>query len=317
MSWITLAILATLGAASVSSAAADVQLNMGGSTTSSGYFPYFNAVANAISRAHPDVNVTVLSTGGSAKNQQLMLQGQLKFGVTSPNLIQEAIDQGRDEIRVLWWIAPAIQNIMALKSAGIDSVSDFDGKCFHPGSTGTVGQQVMMQVLDAIDVHPDLYLSDSSSALDALRRGSCLGQMKAIGKSLDGASQELNVTQPLWPVTYTEEEQAKVKAAIPWIGFVQVPEGIVHGAPSYYAHAIWLGAVATADLDETTVYKIMDGMMAGLEEQRAVLDYLEDVDPLQQTLDSSDMKLHRGAVQFYRDRGYQVPDRLLPPEMGL
>lgn len=293
----------------------ETQLNMGGSTTSSGYFPYFNAVARSISKAHPELNITVLSTGGSAKNQQLMLQGQLQFGVTSPNLIQEAKDKGQDKIRVLWWIAPAIQNIMALKSTEISSVSGFDGKCFHPGSTGTVGQQVMLQVLKALEISPKLYLSDSNSALDALRGGSCVGQMKAIDKNLDAASQEVNITQPLWPVTYTDEERAKIKTKIPWLSFLNVPEGIVDGAPSYFAHAIWLGYVATTDLDDETVYKILDGMVSGLEEQRSVLPFLADVDPIQQTLDNSEMPLHSGAVKFFKEKGYAVPDRLLPPEL--
>lgn len=292
------------------------QLNMGGSTTTSAYYPYYTAVANAISSADNGLNVTVVSPGGFAKNMQLMQSGQLDFAGVGPDLIQEQIDKGNDNIRVLWWANPAIQNIMVKKELDIESVSDLGEICFHPGMTGSASQKAMVEILQVLDVQPEFHLSDSADAINAIKDGRCEGQVKSMsGNTLDAATAELNLTTPMWPVGYTEEEQQSVKKAIPWMSFVDVPAGIVEGAPPYTTHALWVGFGAPKDMDEETAYNVVKGMWSGIEEQRTALKALEGVDVMQQTLDVSQYPLHAGAVRYYRERGLEVPERLVPPEM--
>lgn len=304
------------GLAAAPALAQGKQINMGGSTTTSGYYPYYTAVANAISALDNGLNVTIVSPGGFAKNVQLMTSGQLDFGGVSPDLIQDQIDKGNDVLRVLWWVNPAIQNAMARKDAGIKSFSDLGKFCFHPGMAGSSTQKAMGLILRALDVTPKLHLSDSADAINALKDGRCDGQVKSItGNTLDAATAELNLTTPMWPISYTPEEKAKVKKALPWISFVDVKPGIVEGAPGYTTHALWVGFAATKDMDDETAYNVVKGMWAGIADQQLALKAIADIDVMQQTLDVSDYPLHAGAVRFYRERGLSVPDKLLPPEM--
>ena len=293
------------------------QLNMGGSTTSSGYYPYYTSVANSISGADNDLNVTVVSTGGFSKNAQLLQSGQLDFGGISPDLIQEQIDKGNDNLRVLWWTNPAIQTIVVRKDKKIDNVEQLAALCFHPGMTGSSSQKTMVQIMQAIDLNPKkLHLSDSADAINAIKNGRCDAQVKSMsGSRLDAATAELNLTTPVWPVSYTSEQQQKIKAKLPWMSFVTVPAGLVEGAPEYTTHALWVGFAARKDMDAQTAYDIVKGMWAGIENQQAALKGLEGIDVMQQTLAVSDYPLHPGAVRFYRERGLTVPDRLLPAEM--
>ena len=302
---------------SPTTAGAETQLNMGGSTTTSGFYPYYTAIANSISNASEDLNVTVVSSGGFAKNQALMMQGQLDFGGISPDLIADAQASGFDGFRVLWWTLPAIQNITATKDSGIDNIAGFAGKCFHPGMNGSSGQKNMMKILRALDVAPDLYMSDPKDAANAIKNGRCLGQMKATtGPRLDSATAELNLTTPLWPVGYTDKQITAIKAALPWMGFYTMPAGVIDGAPEYTVHAIWIGFAATAEMDEATAYEITKGMYEGLDQQRAALKAIAEVDLARQTLEVSEYPLHAGAVRFYREIGLEVPERLIPPEMN-
>lgn len=295
---------------------AETQLNMGGSTTSSGFFPYYSAIANSISESDAALNVTVVSPGGFAANTTLIQEGELDFGGISPDLIADAEDAGFDGFRILWWSLPAIQNIMATEASGHTTLQDFQGECFHPGMNGSSQQRNMLRVLEALDIRPQLYMSDSVDAINAIRNGRCDGQLRATtAPRLDSASAELNLTTPLRPIGFTSEEIETIRAAYPWMGFFEMPAGVTERSEPYTVHAIWIGFAATADMDEDTAYRIVKGMIAGLDGQRAALPAIAEVDVLQQTLDVSEYPLHAGAVRAYREAGYTVPDRLLPPEM--
>ena len=310
-----LALVATL--TTLAGYASAKQLNMGGSTTSSSYYPYYTAVANSISGADNGLNVTVVSTGGFSKNAQLLQSGQLDFAGLSPDLIQDQIKKGNDNVRVLWWANPAIQTIVVRKDKKINDVMQLSELCFHPGMTGSSSQKSMGMIMQALDLKPKkLHLSDSADAINAIKNGRCDAQVKSMsGKSLDAATAELNLTTPVWPIGYTPEEQKKIKAQIPWMSFVTVPAGLVEGAPPYTTHALWVGFGALKTMDEQTAYNIVKGMWSGIEAQQAALKGIKGIDVMQQTLDVSDYPLHAGAVRYYRERGLKVPDRLVPPEM--
>lgn len=297
-------------------AAAETQLNMGGSTSSSSFFPYYTTIANGISVHSDALNVTLVSPGGFAANSTLLQEGELDFGGISPDLIADAREAGYDGFRVLWWSLPAIQNIMATVESGISNVAEFDGECFHPGMNGSSGQANMLRILKALEIEPNLYLSDSTDAINAIRNGRCSGQMRAtINPRLDSASAELNLSTPLQPVGYSPEQIERIRDVYPWIGFYEMSAGVTEGSAPYTVHAIWIGFTATDRMDEETAYRIVTGMLASLDEQKAALPVIADVDIAAQTLEVSEYPLHAGAVRAYREAGYDVPARLLPPEM--
>ncbi len=304
-----------LAACFTGAAAADTkQLNMGGSSTSSGFFPYYTAVAKAVSDDATDINVTLVSPGGFAKGLELLKKGELDFAGTSPALISEAAAEGI-ELRVLWWIYPAVQNIMVRADSGITSVSELDGKCFHPGKNGSSTQKNMLAILELLEVEPKLYLSDPKDAINAIKNGRCDGQVKSIGGSqLDGATAELNLSTPLMPIGFTADEQAKIKAALPHINFFEVDAEIVEGAEAYAAHTLWVGFAAPKEMDEDTAYKIVKGMMSGVEDQLSTLAALEGVDVPSRTLSASGDLLHAGAIKYFREIGLDVPEALIPSE---
>jgi hypothetical protein len=310
------ATILAVGALAGMASAETKQLNMGGSSTTSGYYPYYTAVANSISGGGADLNVTVVSAGGFAKNVQLMAAGSMDFGGVSPDLIQDQIDQGNDFLRVLWWVNPAVQNIMVRKDKAPDSLMELSDLCFHPGMTGSSTQKAMGKVMQTLGLRPELHLSDPADAIAAIKDGRCDGQVKSIsGSQLDAATAELNLSVPMWPVGYTPDEMEKVKEALPWISFSTVDEGIVEGAPGYTTHALWVGFAAPKDMDEETAYQVVKGMWAGIEAERTALKALDGVNVLERTLTVNDYPLHAGAVRFYREQGLDVPEALVPPEM--
>ena len=300
---------------SMPAGAAEKQLNMGGSTTSSAFYPYYTAVAASISQAWPDVNVTVVSAGGYAKNDAMMRQGRMDFAGLSPDVIDEAMKRGF-EYRVLWYASSAPQVITVVKDAPIKTVSDLNGRCFHPGMTGSASEKYMMSVLRVLGTEPKLHLSDPKDAISAIQNGHCLGQVKSIsGTKLDAATAELHLTTPVKPVAYTDAEIAKVTKALPWMGFITIPAGIVEGAPAFKTHEIAMVFAAPSTMDEDTGYKLVKGMWDGFAEQCAAFKGVCDIDMPKKTIASASHPLHPGAVRYFRELGLEVPDRLRPPEL--
>ncbi|PHQ67465.1 MAG: hypothetical protein COB93_11095 [Sneathiella sp.] len=296
--------------------AEDKQLNMGGSTNTSGFYPYYTAIANSVSNANDDINVTVVSLGGFVKNDKAMQKGEMAFGGTSANILADAEAAGFDKYRVLWWAVPSFQNIMVRKDAGIKTMSDLNGKCFNVGVPGSSASKLMIESLKTINVQPKIQLSDSKSAINSIRDGRCLGQIKTMGgKTLDAASAALNVTTPLWPVGWTEEEKTKIKKDIPWVTFGTVKEGIVEGAPAYDVSVGWIGFTATSDMDEETGYKIVKAMWENIDDQAAAFKGVAGKNIPQITIETSTTPLHAGAVRYYREIGLDVPENLVPKEM--
>jgi len=308
--------IALLANVATADAAESIQLNMGGSTNTSGFYPYYTSIAKAVSDANDDVNVTVVSLGGFVKNDKAMRKGELDFAGFSANLIEDAIADGYHKYRVLWWAVPSYQNIMVRKDSGVKTMSDINGKCFNAGVPGATAQKVMLRSLKAAGLSPDIALSDSKASIISIKDGRCLGQMKTMGgRALDAATASLNITTPLWPIGWTDEEKAKIKAKMPWIDFGTVPAGIVDGAPEYDVNVMWIGFVATSDIDEETAYKITKGMWEKIEDQRAAYSGLGNRDLPQITVKKSTTPLHAGAVRYYREIGLDVPEALVPPEM--
>ncbi|MGE0714136.1 MAG: TAXI family TRAP transporter solute-binding subunit [Alphaproteobacteria bacterium] len=297
--------------------AAAQQLNMGGSTTTSPYFPYYSTLAETISK-RTTLNVTVISAGGFSANAQQMRQGRMQFGGMAPDLMEEAAADPKapfKEFRVLWWFAVAPQYIVVRADSGVEALKDLDGKCFHPGQTGSASEKNMMQILKVIGVAPQLHLSDSRDAINAIRNRRCIGQVRtgAAGR-LDASTEELSLTTPLRVLGYTPDQVAKIKAAIPWMPFIEQPAGLIKGAPALTTHGNPTGMAATTAMSAETAYQIVKAMWEGIDAQRAAFRDLQDVDVPTMTLAAGGTPLHAGAVRYYREIGMQVPERLVPPE---
>ncbi|GAB4170261.1 MAG: TAXI family TRAP transporter solute-binding subunit [Thalassobaculales bacterium] len=294
------------------------QINMGGSTTTTPFFAYYSSIAATVTKRYPELNVTVISTGGFANNVRQMRAGQLQFGGVSPDLIADAENDPKDpykDLRLLWWAVPAVQHIVVRADSPVKTVSDLDGKCFHAGMAGSSSETNMERIIDALGLKPRLHRSDAKDALNAIRNGRCLGQARTGSATRwDANTAEVHLTSPLKPVGYTPDEVAKVKKALPWMTFVTVPAGVIPDAPAYTTHALMVGFGATKNMDTDTAYKIVKASWEGIEEQRAAFAGIKGIDTPRQTVETAASFLHAGAIKYYREIGLTIRPELIPPE---
>jgi TRAP transporter solute receptor, TAXI family len=293
------------------------QLNLGGSSSTSPFFAYYASVAEAITK-RAGLNVTVISAGGYDVNMQQLRQGKMQLAGMSPDLIHDAETDPRrpfKDTRVLWWATSAPQYMVVRADSGIDSLAGLNGKCFHPGMTGSGSEKSMMKIINALQLKPKLHLSDPRDAINAIQNGRCVGQVRSgtTGR-LDPATQELNLSVPLRIIGLNPAEMESVKKAVPWMPLVKQPADVIKGAPEFVTHEIPVGVVATQAMDNETAYKIVKAMWEGIEQQRAAFRQIQGVDVPRKTLETSGGLLHAGAIRYYREIGLTVPPHLVPPE---
>jgi TRAP transporter TAXI family solute receptor len=304
-----------LGAVPVGVSAQALQLSMGGSTTTTPFFAYYSAIARTISENDPGLNVSVVSSGGFAANARQMISGQMAFGGMSPDLIEDAEGAAKPfkDFRVLWWAVPAVQHMVVRADSGVKTLADLNGKCFHAGMRGSSSEKNMLRIIKALGYTPQHYPADATDAINAIRTNRCLGQSRSGGpRGVDSNTAELALTVPLRALGYTDDEMTKIRKVIPWMSFREVPAGALGGP--YKTHELMVGFATTTRMTPEIAYRIVKAMHAGIPKQREAYAPLREADVVGNTMSVGGVKLHAGAVRFYREIGAKIPAALIPAE---
>ncbi|MAL77860.1 MAG: hypothetical protein CMN55_01920 [Sneathiella sp.] len=289
------------------------------------HYTYAAAAAKAINEKSADkVDITVISTGGAVDNLNRIGQGQINMGLGTYATIYQAYKglgkfegKAMPKLRGLWLHSPALQAWVVREDSGVKTVNDLNGKQFIPGQRGSATEQLVIQMLEAIDVKPDLYRASLSDATAAVKDNRAIGYAKAGGTAvLDGTTLELMAFTPIRLLSFTDEEVAKVKEKFPFISFQKYKDKEVQDFPAFTSPVQVIGQFALSDsLTDEQVIAILEGVVDNPEPQVAAFPSFGKLDVMQDSVNLISIPLHSGAVKFYRSRGIDVPDRLIPPEM--
>lgn len=316
---------ATVAGATTLAHAAD-RVAFGTTALSSIHYTYGAAAAKAINERSGDkVELTVISTGGAVDNLQRLGRDQIDMGLGTFATIYQAYKgigkfegKGMPNLRALWVHAPAMQAWVVREDSGVTTLEGLKGKPFTPGQRGSATEQLVIQMLETLGIQPDFFRATLSDAVDAVKNGRSIGYVKAGGAgTLDGTTLELMAFTPIRLLSFNQEQVAKVQEKFPFINFVSYKDGEVEDFPAFTTPVQVIGQFTTADaLTDEQVMAILEGVVDNKEPQVAAFPTFGKIDVIQASLDLITIPLHAGAVKFYRSRGYEVPERLIPPELG-
>lgn len=289
------------------------------------HYAYAVAAAKAVNDISKDkVNLTVIATGGAVDNLARLDRGQIQLGLGTFETVFQAykgIDkfEGRAQpkLRALWIHSSSIQAYVVRADSGVKTLADLNGKKYTAGQRGSATENMVQQILAAVDVKPDYFPATLSDAVNAVRDGRTIGYTKAgSSRSLDGTTLELRTLVPINVLSFTPTEVTKVQQRFPFVTFMSLKDGEIEGSGAITTPVQSIGEFTTSDaLTDEQVAAILTGIVDGKDVQAAALPEFKEMDVIQATLDNTIVPLHRGAVAFYRSRGYAVPERLIPPEM--
>ena len=297
-------------------------LTLSAVAASSGLFPYCVSIGECLSQL-PELDITVAESGGNVANTQEMRAGEISIANSISNTDYESYtgtgttftDDPFTDFRILWYYESTPIQIFVAADSGINCLADLDGKTFNPGGTGTAASVVTHQALEVLGIHPKYFEAAQADAGDAYANRQIVGAVKT-GSAPDSYIVQANTNRPVKLLTYTDEELATVRAAIPSVTTGTVPAGKYDGV-DYEIQTLctYQGIQVDMSFSQELVYKMWKMMWEERPDiwRTAYTNGAGNNIP-EMTLMAASTPLHAGTVQYLTELGYEVPANLIPPE---
>jgi TRAP transporter TAXI family solute receptor len=299
-------------------ATAQQKLLIGTTSSSSSHYGYFVAVSQVINLKVKNVNTSVVETGATLDNLRRMDRKQVDFGLVTTNVMHNAAT-GTGEFagkplnaKLLWVYSIAPQNVVVRADAGVKSLSDLNGKRLNPGLKGSASEKTSEAVFKVLGIAPDYARGSTGEIVAAIKDNRAVGYVKSgAGLLLDASSREIATFTPVNIIGLSAAEKQKVEKAMPELSMVDVPAISSLNIPAFTTWGFGVGAASGPDMDEETAYQIVKAVCEDKEVQANAFAEVKGVDLVEMTIKYATTPLHPGAVRYFRERGAQIPARLI------
>ena len=277
---------------------------------------FAEAVANGANGA---LTLVVEESQGSVQNVMEAARRGTNYIFTSPpNLIAQAKrgdkpfrrDSRYREIRALFPIPSLTMHWLVRADSGVERFADLAEKPFIPGAKGSFGERQTASALHVLGLDEKVQLID----IDAAGAPSALKGSQVIGVAVAGPYplpqvSELARAVPIRMLSLSQDELAKVLAADDSTVAQTIPKGTYPGVSQEITSvALPAGAYTTARMSNATAYAITKAFWSqkdGLVRRNPPWDAVTP-----DTLAALGVKLHKGALRYYKEAGINVPAAL-------
>lgn len=252
-------------------------------------------------------------------NIRRMSRGQMDMGLVTTNVAQHAVagtndfDGNAQDLSLLWVYTGAPQNVIVRRDAGLDSLEDLAGARINPGIRGSATESTTEAVFATLGLEADWVRGSTTDIVDAIKDNRVAGYVKSgSGVRLDASTMDVATFTPIDVLGLTPAQADQLRAEMPDISVVDIPEGAADGIPAYATWSFGVGVGATSDLSEEDAYKIVSAVMADKTVQVNALAELRDASLADLTLQYGTVPLHPGAARWFEENGYDLPESLRP-----
>ena len=177
---------------------------------------------------------------------------------------------------------------------------------------GSSNEILSNRIFSLLGVKPkmmNLPTSDASRSLgDGMISGFTLAHPAA-------AVSELEATQALRLLAIPEADRQKFKEAYPQYIWLDIPKGYYKALPDGGHNAgLYNLVITSSDQDEEFVYQVVKVCYENRELIATVFPQFSREMDLK-FVESATIPYHTGAVKYFEEQGFTLPERLLPPEM--
>ena len=283
-------------------------------------YSYWVAVAKSIEKVYPQFKITVSETTGALDITKRIRNKQAAVGNSMANL-DYANYNGTDQFkgsastkaRILWYYDHLIAQWVVSKDSGITSIEQLTGKDYNPGGAGGGIVDITKKTMALFDVKPRYYEGTQAAAMEAMQNRHIIGLSKT-GPVPDAFFQQIMVNLPITLLGLTQEQLDKALATYPYWTSYTIPAKTYGDTKEVKTVAVLTGAQATSDLPEEIGYAFIKAMWEGGKPiWQAAYPSAANIDALKLTLQSR-VPLHAGTVRYLKEKGFTVPDNLIPPE---
>lgn len=304
-----------------SSALARTQfISIGTGGTGGIYYPYGGGVAEIWSKYVPGVKAVAEVTGASVENVKLAHKGETVVGEVMGD-VAEAGFKGtgkfkgkKHNILSMAIMYPNLLQVVTLKKSGITNIEQVKGRHISTGSPGSGTNFMAENVFKALGIPLDSYkdsrLSFTESA-NALRDGTIEVGIWSVGPGTSSIL-DLATTHDIHIIAFAPEQVKKILAYNSNYSAVELAGGVYRGVDRPVPTiGVWNVMICQRSLSTDLVYKLVKALYDHN-------DYLRKIHPSaayttpENAVKYSPIPLHPGTIKYLKEKGIQVPARLIP-----
>lgn len=291
----------------ISPAAAQERISIGTGGTGGLFYVIGAGIAELLNKYMPGTTARAEVTGASVENIRRVAAGQMTFGLSSSSTLFEA-SKGQGPFQEALPVAgmanlyPAVLQIAALKSSGIETLADLAGKRVNmgpPGSNSAVLAQRLLEAYGVFDAGNVQFLSYNEGTA-ALVNGNIDAAVVLAGAPT-AALIDLGAQKEMQLLSADAEKLNGLIAAYPFYQPFEIPAGTYQGQTD---PVLAINDPATL----FTVQSVSEATIGGI--MKAVFDHLDELGQVHpqakaislSTAPQTPVPLHPAAQQYFDDK---------------
>ena len=266
------------------------------------------------------VSATTETSAGPADNIKLINRGELELGGATAGPLYEgwnglawAKGTNYQNVRALVPFYPAFTYVTVLASSSVKTLKDLDGKKLGVGPRGGTPQTQYPKIFEILGVKPNYVLGTFVDIQSQLKDGLIEG-VAYMAAYPYAAQIELEATHDARLVPPDAATADAFVKKYPYFSKGVFPAGSYKSVKvDMPTVVVWMYFIANKSMPDSLAYEITKTSFEHV-------DYLKSGLPSwdkymkAENMFGSPVPLHRGPVQYYREKGVKLPASLIPPE---
>ena len=278
------------------------------------YYGFGSVLAQKVSEV-TSTNVTAITSGGSAANIDALDIGDAQLGFSQSDVLAYAYAGERtfEEIGAITnfsIVAPLYMEQVQIVTLNPDikTVADLKGKAVSIGAAGSGTYFNAIDVLGAYDLTEDdikpTYQSFADSA-EALQDGQIDAAIIVAGAPTTAIT-SLSASKDIFLVSLDDEHIDALIANSPFYAKAEIPAETYGMPEDVTTVAVSAVVIASNDVADVDVYNFLCGVYENLDDLAKVHDKANELS-LEFASSFVGVPYHAGAVQYFADKGIEVP----------
>lgn len=262
------------------------------------------------------------TTGGGSANLVMLQNGEAELGIAMTSSLYESQRGAADwtrgkkmtKLRSVVALYPSWLTVYTLKSSGIKTFQDLNGRIVGLGSKGMAMDSIFRQFLADQKIVPKQIHNDGHGATATAMQNGVIDSALLFSYPPFAAISELESTKALHFVALTDKEEKNLMDKYDFYTKGELPKGSYKAITTPVRSVTeWNMLVSSAEVPADYVYLITKTLCEHVGDMVQIHGSAKYM-TIQNTLNSN-IPLHEGTVRYMLEKGIKVPDKLLPPEM--
>ncbi len=315
---VSLMVLLILGLACSMAWAKTTFLSIGTGGTGGVYYPYGGGLAEIWTQNVPGIKAVAEVTGASVENTKLCSRGETLIGEVMGDVAYQGyhglgkFKGKKQKIYSMFMMYPNVYHLVTLKKRGIKSLADLKGKRISTGAPGSGTAFKTDLVFEALGIDDfEKYRLSFVENANALRDGTIdVGAWSVAAPT--SSIMDLATTHDISIIPFDDESVKKILAEHKYYSDYELPGGVYRGVDeSVDTLSVWNVVICNQDMSEDMIYNLVKAVYENQDYLIKIHPFAKNTTP-ENTLKHSPIPLHPGTVKYLKEKGYEIPHKLMP-----